>query len=249
MSTYSHIGNAVLFHGDCLQLLPGVAANSVDLIATDPPYGSTQCAWDAPLPLDTLWSEFQRILAPGGCVVMTATMPFAAVVTASNLPWFRHDIVWVKNRATGHLNAKRRPLRIHEHVLVFSPGRHVYNPQKTTGHKPVNPFYTRNSGECFGKAERNTQGGGQTSRYPLSVQHFPVVSNIGKSRLHATQKPLELFEWIVMTYSNPGDLVLDCCCGSGTTGLASLRLGRGFIGMELDAACYETARARLEAEQ
>ena len=243
------IGNAVLYHGDCLQLLPGVAPDSIDLIATDLPYGSTQCAWDTPLPLEQLWGEYRRILAPGGCVVMTATMPFAAVVVASNLSWFRHDAVWVKNRATGHLNAKRAPLRAHEHILTFSPGRHVYNPQKSDGHKPVNTFYTRSSGKCFGVAERITIGGGQTSRYPTTIQHFSVVSNSGKNRLHPTQKPLELFEWIIATYSNPGDVVLDNCFGSGTSALASLKLGRGFIGMELDEACFKAACTRLEVAQ
>ncbi len=170
------------------------------------------------------------------------------MLVSSNLPWFRHDVVWMKNRASGHLNANRAPLRAHESVLVFAPGDHVYNPQKTDGHKPVNRYYTRKSGNCFGKADRVTVGGGQTTRYPTSLQSFPVVSNIGKTRLHPTQKPLGLMEWIIASYSKPGDMVLDNCFGSGTTAVASLRLGRRFVGMENREDYFDAAVARLRTD-
>lgn len=243
------IGDALLQHGNCLELLPRLGAGSVNLIAADLPYGTTQCAWDSLIPLDDLWAEYRRVLAPGGCVVLTAAMPFTAVLVGSNLSWFRHDVVWQKNRPTGHLNANRAPLRAHESILVFSPGQHTYNPQKTSGHRPVNHFYTRASGDCFGSAERETAGGGQTTRYPTSIQPFPVVSNIGSERVHPTQKPLSLIEWIVATYSNPGDMVLDNCFGSGTTAVAALRLGRSFVGMEMDDDYFAAAVSRLRAEQ
>lgn len=233
-------------HGDCLEKLGEVDAGSVNLIASDLPYGTTRCAWDSVIPLDALWEAYRRVLAPDGCVVLTAAMPFTAALAASNLGWLRYDLVWVKNRATGHLNAKRAPLRGHESVLVFAPGATVYNPQKTVGHKPVNPFYSRSSGACFGEASVVVSGGGQTDRYPTSVLRFPSVSNVGSERLHPNQKPVELFEWIVATYSNPGDLVLDSCFGSCTTGIAAYNLGRRFIGIESDAEHYAAGVRRVE---
>lgn len=235
-----------LWHGDCLDVMFLVPDASVDLIAADLPYGTTQCAWDSVIPLDALWTEYRRVLKPNGCVVLTAAMPFTAVLVGSNLPWFKHDIVWAKNRATGHLNANKAPLRAHESILVFAPGAYTYNPQKTTGHKPVNTFYTRSSGKCFGEAEAVREGGGSTERYPTSVQPFAVESNSKGTRLHETQKPLALFEWIVATYSNEGETVLDNAMGSGTTGVAALELNRRFVGIEKDEKHFAVAQQRIQ---
>ena len=241
------IGNAILKHGDCLDLMPRLKDHSINLICSDLPYGTTQCAWDSIISLDRLWSEYRRLLAPGGCIVLTAAMPFTAVLAGSNLVWLKHDVIWYKNRPTGHLSANRAPLRAHESILVFAPGAHTYNPQKTSGHKPTHNFYTRSSGDCFGKADRKCSGGGSTERFPTSIQRFDCVSNVGKERIHPTQKPLNMMEWIVSTYSNVGDCVLDNCFGSGVTALASLRLGRQFIGIEMNAIYFNKACDRLRS--
>ena len=240
------IGAATLQHGDCLALLPRLTDHSVNLVLADLPYGTTRCAWDSIIPLDKLWAEYRRLLAPGGCVVLTAAMPFTAVLAGSNLPWFKYDLVWQKNRPTGYLNANRAPLRAHESILVFAPGPHTYNPQKTTGHKPAHAFYSRSSGDCFGRADSRCSGGGSTERFPTSVQSFECVPNSGSKRIHPTQKPLSMMEWIISTYSNPGDVVLDHCFGSGVTAIAALKLNRTFIGMEMNADYFARACNKLQ---
>jgi site-specific DNA-methyltransferase (adenine-specific) len=236
-----------LMLGDCLERMSEIENASVDLIAADLPYGTTRSGWDSVIPLDLLWRQYDRVLKKNGAVVLTAAMPFTAVLAASNLSWLKYDLIWAKNRATGHLNAQKSPLRAHESILVFSPGTPVYNPLKTIGHKAVNRFYTRSSGDCFGPATRLLSGGGQTDRFPTSILPFPVVSNIGSGRIHPNQKPIELFDWIVRTYSNAGDTVLDNCMGSGTTAVACIKAGRGFIGIESRRTYFDAARERIEA--
>lgn len=227
-----------LHQGDCLDLMRNLPDASVDLILCDLPYGTTRNKWDSIIPLDALWSEYKRIAR--GAVVLTAQTPFDKVLGASNLPWLRHEWIWEKPRATGHLNAKRAPMKAHENVLVFGRSAPTYNPQMTPGkryHVGGGASKQDNYGD-FGTARENDG----TLRYPRSVQVFGAEAGH-----HPTQKPVALMEYLVRTYSNPGDVVLDNCMGSGTTGVACVRAGREFIGMEMDAGYYETARARITA--
>lgn len=225
--------------GDCLELLPKIPDRSVNLILTDLPYGVTQNDWDAPIPLDALWAEWKRILAPGGAVVLTATQPFSSMLVSSNPKWFRHDLVWKKNISTGFLNARRSPMRCHEDILVFSEGRPPYTPQMRRGKaytKKVSKVQpSSNYGPHLNTATKNTG-----TRYPVSILEFDVERG-----LHRTQKPVELMKWLIRTYSNENDIVLDCCIGSGTTAIAALDTGRRFVGIERDPIIHQSAIERL----
>ena len=220
-----------MLHGDCLEILPTLPNASVDLVLADPPYGTTRNAWDCVIDLHRLWPQLRRVSKPTAAIVMCAAPPFDKRLAMSNLAEYRYDWVWEKGNATGHLNAKRQPLRAHEYLLVFYRERPIYNPQKTTGHKPVNAFYTRHSGDNYGQASADTAGGGSTERYPRSVLRFK--SDKQTDHRHPTQKPLDLMRYMIRTYSNAGDTVLDFCAGSGTTGRACEAEGRKFVGIEL----------------
>lgn len=221
-----------MLHGDCLDLLPTLETGTVDMVLADPPYGITRNAWDSCINMQRLWPELLRVTKPAGAIVLCAAPPFDKHLAVSAPALYRYDWVWEKGNATGHLNAKRQPLRAHEYLLVFYRNQPVYNPQKTTGHKPVNAFYTRHSGSNYGSAEENRSGGGATDRYPRSVLRFS--SDKQTDNRHPTQKPLALMQYMIRTYTHPGETVLDFCCGSGTVGRACQAEGRAFIGIELN---------------
>lgn len=223
-----------MLRGDCLEILPNLPSASIDMVLADPPYGVTRNTWDCQIDLYRLWPELLRVAKPNAAIVLCAAPPFDKQLAVSNLQMYRYDWVWQKGNATGHLNAKHQPLRAHEYLLVFYRERPTYNPQKTTGHKPVNSFYTRHSGSNYGKAETHRSGGGSTERYPRSVLNFS--SDKQKDNRHPTQKPIALMQYMVRTYTNPGDTVLDFCAGSGTTGRACSVEGRKFVGIDLSAA-------------
>lgn len=228
-----------LIHGDCLAELPKMAGSSVDLVLADPPYGVTRNRWDCRIDLARLWPELQRVCKPSAAVVLTAAPPFDKLLAMSNPDDYRYDWVWEKGNATGHLNASRMPLKAHENVCVFYREPPTYHPQKTTGHKPVNSFYTRHSGANYGKADAARAGGGSTERFPRTV--LRMSSDKQTSNRHSTQKPLALMRYMVRTYTNPGDLVLDFCMGSGTTAIACALEGRRFVGIEIDAEIFSVA--------
>jgi DNA modification methylase len=238
-----------LFCGDCLELMREIPDNSVDMVCADLPYGTTQCKWDSVIPLDALWVEYKRVCKPSAAIVLTACQPFTAALVMSNPKWFKHEWVWKKNKSTGFLNANKMPLRNHESVIVFCGGKVPYNPQKTHGHKPVNTFTKHTSdGDTMGRTKRGIKGGGSTSRYPVTVQEFNVVNQDGTSpegKHHPTQKPVALMQYLIRTYTNEGDTVLDNTMGSGTTGVAALNEGRGFIGIEKDADFFRVASKRI----
>lgn len=225
-----------MLSGDCLEILPTLAASSVDLVLADPPYGITKNAWDCRIDLPRLWSELLRVAKPSAAIVLCAAPPFDKHLAMSMLRFYRYDWVWEKGNATGHLNAKRQPLRAHEYLLVFYRQPPTYNPQKTTGHAPVNSFYTRHSGANYGSAGAERAGGGSTDRYPRSVLKFS--SDKQTDHRHPTQKPLALMRYMVRTYSNSAETVLDFCAGSGTVGRACAAEGRKFIGIDLNAALF-----------
>jgi len=234
--------------GDCLELMPKLIEDkSVDMIFCDLPYGTTKCKWDSVIDLPKLWKEYERIIKDNGVILLFAQTSFDKVLGASNLNLLRYEWIWEKTQATGHLNAKKMPMKAHENILVFYKKLPTYNPQKTEGHKPINSYTkyvkTQNNTEIYGEMKQEISGGGETDRYPRSVLTF--ASDKQKSKLHSTQKPLSLIEYMIKTYTNEGDLILDNTAGSGTTGLGAKNLKRDYIMIEQDPDIYEIACKRL----
>ena len=241
--------NIKLYNGECLDIMSNkLADNSIDMIFCDLPYGTTRNKWDSIIPLDLLWKEYNRVLKTNGVVVLTASNPFDKYLAMSNISDFKYDWIWHKNKATGHLNSKKIPMKAHEYILIFYKKRPTYNPQFTFGHKPMNavkpkknipkPNQLRNYGHV-NKTNGNT--GGSTYRYPRTVLDIPVINNDNKKKFHPTQKPVKLVEYFIKTYSNEGDVVLDNCMGSGSTGIACINTNRKFIGIELDKEYFDKA--------
>ena len=197
-----------------------------------------------------LWTHYNRIIKDNGCIALFAQTPFDKVLGTSNLSMLRYEWIWEKTQATGHLNAKKMPMKAHENILIFYKKLPTYNPQKTTGHTPIHSYTkyveTQNNTEIYGRMNKELSGGGETDRYPRSVLTF--ASDKQKNYLHPTQKPVALCEYMVKTYTNEGDIVLDNCMGSGSTGVAALNLNRKFIGIELDAKYFEIAKNRIIKE-
>jgi len=231
-----------LYNNDCLEILPALETNSVDLLLVDLPYGTTNNKWDCPLPLDVLWDQYNRIVKENGAMVFTAQAPFSAILAASNIKNFKYEWIWHKNKSTGHLNAKKMPMKGHENILVFYRKPPTYNPQMTTGHEPRNSAFTSYTGRNYTCANPNPDNGGQESRYPRSVLEIPVINNGRDTKIHPTQKPVELMQYFIQTYSNAGDVVLDNAMGSGTTGVACKILGRRFIGIEIENDYFDHAK-------
>lgn len=225
-------------HGDCLELLPLVPSGSVDMVLCDLPYGMTQNKWDSVIDLTRLWVEYKRVLRANGAVVLTACQPFAAALVSSNYSWFKYEWIWRKNNATGHLNAHKQPMREHENVLVFGDGKIQYVPQGLIPHNKV----TRSGRGSSNFGKHGKEWFQSFTNYPRTILEFSYDTN----KLHPTQKPVALFEYLIRTYTNEGDLVLDNCCGSGTTGVACQNTGRNFIQMELDPKYCEIVYKRLD---
>lgn len=234
---------AQIEQGDCLDLMRGLPDRSVDLILCDLPYGTTQNKWDCVVSLPSLWGHYRRIVKANGAIVLSAQAPFDKALGASNLSALKYEWVWEKENGTGHLNAKKAPLKSHENLLVFYERQPTYNPQFEQG-KP----YTQKSGR--GSSNYGAQPGSiiesDGRRYPKTVLRF----NRDKSKLHPTQKPVALMEYLIKTYTNEGDVVLDNCMGSGTTGVACMNTGRHFIGYEMNDDYFAIANWRIfEASQ
>lgn len=233
-----------LLHGDCLVEMNRIQDSSVDMILCDLPYGTTRCKWDTCIDLPQLWGQYRRIVKPAGAIVLFAQTPFDKVLGASNLDMLRYEWVWEKTRATGHLNANRMPMKSHENILVFYRKLPTYNPQITSGHRPVNTYTKhRGDGVLYGNVRPVVSGGGSTDRYPRSVLKFPADTR--KVSIHPTQKPVALLKYMIRTYTNKGDIVLDNCMGSGSTGVAAVHEGRDFIGIESDADYFHAASDRI----
>lgn len=236
-----------LMLGDCLERMLEIPDRSVDAIISDPPFGTTQCKWDSVVDLEQLWKQYKRIIKPNGAIVLFSQTPFDKVLGCSNLPMLKYEWVWEKTTATGHLNAKKCPMKAHENILVFYDKLPTYNPQMLTNQKPTNSFTKRNGdGECYGQTAV-VSGGGSTTRYPRSVQIFK--SDKQKIALHPTQKPIALMEYLVSTYTNETETVLDTFVGSGTTGVAAINLNRRFIGIEMDSTYFNIATKRINEAQ
>lgn len=246
MNYPSDFHNKIVF-GDCLDVMTYIPDSSIDMVLCDLPYAITsRNLWDCIIPFDKLWGQYKRICTKNAVIALTAAQPFSSELVISNRDMFKYELIWVKNKSSGFLNAKKMPLRQHESVLIFYDSQPIYNPQKTQGHKPANSF-TQNTGcgNNYGKTTKGFSGGGWTDRHPTSVLHFDVVNNDSNLRIHPTQKPISLFEYLIKTYTDPGMLVLDNCAGSGTTCLAAKNTDRNFIGIEKEKEYYDAANKRL----
>lgn len=238
--------------GDCLQLMGRIEDQSVALVLCDLPYGLTQNDWDQPILMDPLWKHYRRILRPNGVIALSAYGVFGAKLILAGEDLYRYSITWKKNKPRGHLNAKRQPLRIHEDVHVFYRNQPVYNPQFTTGHKPRNSSSSKTGpakgsvGTNYRHYKRiNDKFGGSTSRFPTDVLEIPVVNNDSAEKVHPTEKPVALGEWFVLTYTKPGDLVVDNACGSGAFLVAAAKHGRRYWGCDLNKGFAKKAAKRL----
>jgi DNA modification methylase len=236
----------VVVHGDCTEALPRVADASIDMILTDLPYGVTQIDWDTIIPFDFMWKHLERITKSNAPMIFTASQPFASLLIASKPEWFKYEIIWVKNKATGHLNAKKMPMRNHENILVFYRQPPTYIPQMTNGHEPLHCAVNKNQTKLYGEYGGVESRTGATDRYPKSVVHFDVVNQT--DRIHETQKPVELFAYLIKTFSNEGDVVLDPCSGSATTGVAASFTRRRYICIEKDGGYFEKAKTRFKPD-
>lgn len=235
-----------IYNGDCLKIMPLLKSASVDLILCDLPYGTTTCAWDNVIPFEPLWAEYWRIAKPNAAVVLTSSQPFTTMLGMSQLSSLRYELIWEKSKATGHAMCKKRPMKAHESVLVFSKGRENYNPQMTPGKPYKQRLGISESSEFSTGTTRNDNLTGD--RYPRSVLYFKTAESEGKSQ-HPTQKPVALMEYLIKTYTNEGDTVLDNCMGSGTTGVASVNTKRRFIGIEMDDGYFKIAQKRIRRAQ
>lgn len=233
-----------LMLGDCLQRMHEIEDASVDMILCDLPYETTRNEWDFQVHLPALWAHYKRICK--GAIVLTAQTPFDKVLGASNLRMLKYEWIWRKTHPTGHLNAKKAPMKAHENVLVFYKKLPTYNPQKTYGHPRKAAVKRVDLTPNYGKQDFAPIPYDSTERYPVSVLVFP--SDKQRSKLHPTQKPVALMEYFIRTYTNPGDVVLDNCMGSGTTGVACQIADRKFIGIEKDPGYFAIAQHRLTAE-
>lgn len=234
-----------IIHGDCIEIMKAIDDGSIDMILCDLPYGITRNKWDIEISLDLLWQQYKRVIKDNGAIVLSGVQPFTTKLIMSNLKLFRYSLIWKKTTATGFLNAKHQPLRAHEDILVFYKKQPTYNPQKTVGHSPVNSYTKSTSdGSNYGNTKMGISGGGSTERYPISVIEF--ASDKQKLSLHPTQKPVLLYEYLIKTFTNECEVVLDNCIGSGTTAVAALNTGRNFIGIENNSHYVWVANKRLK---
>ncbi len=233
-----------VLQGDCLELMKDIPDGSVDMILADLPYGTTACKWDTIIPFEPLWEQYKRIIKPNGAIVLTASQPFTSALVMSNPKMFRYEWVWDKRMATGFLDAKKRPLKVHENILVFYEKLPKYNPIFTNGKPYTRPEPTKlfdgYRQDLLKVATTNVSG----KRYPKTIIDISNANQTGK--VHPTQKPVALFEYLIKTYTNEGDLVLDNVAGSGTTGVACQNLNRNFILMEQEPEYVEIIKKRLK---
>lgn len=240
-----------LMQGDCLERMKEIESGSVDMILTDPPYGTTACKWDSIIPLEPMWEQLKRIIKPNGAIVMTASQPFTSVLISSNIEMFKHEWVWIKNRGSNFANTVREPMKEHETVVVFAIKGWTYNkqmqPRSGGGLERAKYKVSHNDSEreTYRKFEGRPAHQISDLRVPSSWQKFNVVSG-GEKVKHPTQKPLALMEYLIKTYTNEGETVLDFTMGSGSTGVAAKNLNRNFIGIELDEGYFEIAKERID---
>ncbi len=238
-----------IYQGDCLELMNGIPDKSADMILCDLPYGTTQNKWDTVIPFDKLWKQYNRIIKDSGAIVLFGSEPFTSLLICSNIDSFKYNWIWQKNKSTGFLNAKIQPLNDHETISVFYKKQCRYNPQMTKADrvykrglvirdKSLDLQQSDNYGEQ--KSFEQVDNG---LRYPKRIQYFN--NNFTQQQLHPTEKPVDLLEYLIKTYTNESELVLDNCIGSGTTAIAAINTNRNYIGIELDENYYKIAKNRI----
>jgi DNA modification methylase len=239
-----------LWHGDCLEVMNEIPNRSIDMILCDLPYGTTQCKWDTVIPFEKLWKEYNRLIKPNGAIVLFGSEPFTSKLICSNIEAFKYNWIWQKNKCTGFLNVKRQPLNDNETVSVFYNKQCTYNPQMTVAEK----IYKRGKvirdktldiqqSDCYGEQKSFVQVD-TGLRYPKRIIY--ADNNHTREQLHPTQKPVELCEYLIKTYTDEGETILDNCMGSGSTGVAALNTNRRFIGIELDPTYCAIATERIQ---
>ena len=248
----TRVSGSTFVNADCFDVFPFIEDKSIDAIICDLPYGTTACKWDCVLDLDKLWTEYKRILKPNGTVVLNCSQPFTSVLICSNLEWFKYELIWKKNIPSGFFNAKKQQMKIHENIAIFSNGKPTYNPQMVLRSEEEYKKTLRiNDSECF---NADVYGGGrkklirktveeQKYKFPFTVCEYNIDRSYDFDK-HPTKKPLELMEYLVKTYTNEGDTVLDNTMGSGTTNLACIKLNRKSIGIEKEKQYYDVAVRR-----
>lgn len=249
-----------LRQGDCLEIMKNIPDKSINMILCDLPYGTTACKWDTVIPFEPLWKQYNRIIKDNGAIVLFGSQPFTSILILSNIKMFREELVWLKNKAGSGLQAKQKHIKIHENIIVFSKnGKYTFNPQKwlvdkkefLTQRKTFNEIEVGNN--IYSKMIKQ-QTADDGSRNPISIiscrvsftpSNSKMYSNDIDLRFHPTQKPIKLLEYLIKTYTNENDIVLDNCMGSGSTGIACVNTNRNFIGIELDENYFNIAKERI----
>ena len=237
-----------LMQGDCLELMKDIPDGSVDMILCDLPYGTTACKWDTIIPFEPLWEQYTRVIKDKCPIVLFGSQPFTSALVMSNPKWFKYEWIWDKHIPRNFINAKIMPMQKHENILVFGKGKVTYNPQMVKRDKPVK-VKNYSKGDSVYKLNNDGTDNKErvyTHRYPDTIIEGKWEANAGK--LHPTQKPVDLCEYLIKTYTNEGETVLDNCMGSGTTGVACKNLNRNFIGIELDEGYFKIAKERIGVE-
>ena len=234
-----------IYLGDCLEVMKDIPDKSIDMILCDLPYGTTACKWDVIIPFEPLWEQYKRIIKDNGAIVLTASQPFTSALVMSNIKMFKHDWIWFKSRSGSAITAKYRPVKRHEDVLVFCKCSPKYNPQMTEGQ----PYYRKSNNNTKNNhglgINSNMETVNRGTRYPITVQSFK--QNWSKQQqIHPTQKPVALFEYLIKTYTNEGETVLDNCIGSGTTAIACINTNRNYIGIEKDENYFNITNDRIK---
>lgn len=250
------ITNSYIRQGDCLELMKEIPDESVDMILCDLPYGTSACKWDSIIPFEPMWQQYERIIKDTGAIVLFGNEPFSSALRLSNLKLYKYDWKWEKPSGANFLNFKYQPAKVHEDIMVFGKmatsyskkGNMLYKPQMEDG-TPYNQKSGRQKNERNNSTVRTPIKQVQTinngTRYPRSIQKFAL----DKDKLHPTQKPVALLEYLIKTYTNENDLVLDCCMGSGSTCVAAINMNRRYIGFELDEKYFQIAKERIESQQ
>ena len=233
-----------LIKGECLEVMKTIESGSVDAIITDPPYGTTACKWDSVIDFELMWEQLNRIIKPNGAIVLFGSEPFSSALRMSNIKNYKYDWVWEKSKATNFLNAKKQPLRAKENILIFYKKQPTYNPQMKKGeayNKGIRKEQTQD--DVYGSFEQ-TEVKSDGYRYPRDVLYFKTAESEGKT-FHKTQKPIALMEYLIKTYTNENETVLDFTMGSGSTGVAAKNTNRNFIGIEMDEKYFDIATNRI----
>lgn len=236
----------MLILGDCLQEMPKLPDKSIDMVLCDLPYGTTACKWDEIIPFEPMWEQYNRLCKDNAAIVLFASQPFAANLIVSNLQMFRYEWIWLKSRTTGFLDSKRKPMKCHEQILVFYKNQPIYNIELKDLVSPIKSFRKNGkTGSLLGKTKQLLGVLQAKTGFPISVMAFQNDHNVGLLT-HPTQKPVPLLEYLIKTYTNEGDMVLDNTMGSGSTGVACKNLNRKFIGIEKEPKYFEIAKQRIE---